>query len=329
MLVTLTHEHLDEPIGPYASHDAVVLHPAESVGAVLETFRSRPLGERIVYFYVVDDDDRMVGVVPTRRLLAGALDARIEDVMIRSVVTLRHDATAREALELMLARHLLALPLVDESGRFAGTVDVTLFTESLHDVTERPTPRDIFQLIGVHLTRGVTPWRAFTDRFPWLLSNIAGGLVAAFLASLFEPLLEAVIILALFIPVVLALAESVSIQSVSLTVQSLHGARVDWRFLVSALRSELAVAAMLGLAAGSVVASAAWAWKSDALVALAIGGSIALSMVTACLLGVLLPVSLRWLKRDPKVAAGPVVLALADTATLLFYFTLSGALLPR
>ncbi|MDO8835120.1 MAG: magnesium transporter, partial [Vicinamibacterales bacterium] len=222
-----------------------------------------------------------------------------------------------------------ALPLVDEDGRFSGTVDVTLFTDSLHDVTERQASRDVFQMIGVHLRRGANAWRAFADRFPWLLSNIAGGLVAAFLASLFEPLLDAVIVLALFIPVVLALAESVSIQSVGLTLQSLHGARIDWRFLGGALRNEFGVAIMLGLAAGTVVGIVAWAWKSDGLVALAIGGSIALSMLTACLLGVLLPVTLRWLKRDPKVAAGPVVLALADTATLLFYFTLSGALLTQ
>ncbi len=293
MLVTLTHEHLDEPIGPYASHDAVVLHPRESVGDVLTAFRVRPLGERIVYFYVVDDQDRLVGVVPTRRLLSGAPDVRVEDVMISTIVSLKQDATAREALELMLDRHLLALPIVDGDGRFSGTVDVTLFTDSLHDLTERQTSRDVFQMIGVHLTRGVSSWRAFADRFPWLLSNIAGGLVAAFLASLFEPLLDAVIVLALFIPVVLALAESVSIQSVGLTLQSLHGARIDWRFLGGALRNESGVALMLGLAAGTVVGLVAWAWKSDALVALAIGGSIALSMLTACLLGVLLPVTLR------------------------------------
>jgi magnesium transporter len=249
--------------------------------------------------------------------------------MIRTIVSLQQDATARQALELMLDRHLLALPLVDDDGRFSGTVDVTLFTDSLHDLTERQTSQDVFQMIGVHLTRGATSWRAFADRFPWLLSNIAGGLVAAFLASLFEPLLDAVIVLALFIPVVLALAESVSIQSVGLTLQSLHGARIDWPFLGGALRSEFGVALMLGLAAGAVVAFVAWVWKSNVLVALSIGGSIALSMLTACLLGVLLPVILRWLDRDPKVAAGPVVLALADTATLLFYFTLSGALLMR
>jgi magnesium transporter len=71
----------------------------------------------------------------------------------------------------------------------------------------------------------------------------------------------------------------------------------------------------------------AWAWKRHADVAAAIAASICLAIVTACLLGVLLPTLIRAFRGNPRIAAGPVVLALADVATLLFYFALSGAIL--
>ena len=86
-------------------------------------------------------------------------------------------------------------------------------------------------------------------------------------------------------------------------------------------------AALLGLACGGVVALAAWVWKGSTGVALATGAAIWASMVTACVIGVVLPTALRAMRRDPKVAAGPIVLAAADLATLMFYFNLSAALL--
>jgi len=134
-------------------------------------------------------------------------------------------------------------------------------------------------------------------------------------------------VLALFIPVVLALAESVSIQSLTLTLQRLHApASMRPRFM-AALLKEMVTAALLGLACGATVGFVAWVWKGGAPVALAIGSVIWVSMVSACALGVALPTALRAARRDPKVAAGPIVLASADLVTLLFYFNLSGLLL--
>jgi magnesium transporter len=80
-------------------------------------------------------------------------------------------------------------------------------------------------------------------------------------------------------------------------------------------------AALLGFACGALVAAIVWFWRSDARAALVIGGSIALSLVTACLFGLSVPSLLHWLKLDPKIAAGPVTLALADFFALVFYFT--------
>ncbi len=320
-------QHLDEPVFAHARRDFTPLSVDQTVSEALEYLRAQRLGERIVYFYVTDGQGRLCGVVPTRRLLMADPNARLDPLMVRDIVTLPARATVRETCEAFLRHRFLALPVVDADGRLHGTADVSLLTGEIADFAEQQSKDDIFQLIGVHVARALTPWRSFTDRFPWLLANISGGLLAAGLASLYEPLLNSVIVLALFIPVVLALAESVSIQSVSLTLQSLHGARIDWSFFGAAIWKELRTASMLGVASGALVGSLAWIWKANAVVALAIGTSILLAMMTACVLGVALPAALRALRRDPRIAAGPIVLALADLATLLFYFHVSGLLL--
>jgi len=107
----------------------------------------------------------------------------------------------------------------------------------------------------------------------------------------------------------------------SVTIQMLRSAPVTWGWFAAALRREFTTALLLGLSCGSVVAAIVWFWKSDLPSAGAIGGSIALSLVTASLFGLGVPSFLHRLKLDPKIAAGPITLALADICALVLYFT--------
>lgn len=319
--------HLNEPVVDYLRHDFTPLRLGQTVGEALSFLRSQQLGERLIYFYVIDHDGKLIGVLPTRRLLAADPHVAVESVMVPNVVTLPADATVREACDAFLHHRFLAFPVVDRDGRLLGIADVGLFTDEIADIAQRQSVDDIFQLIGVHVAETVTPWRSFKDRLPWLSFNVAGGLLAALLAGVYESLLDTAVVLALFIPVVLALAESVSIQSVTLTLQRLHAPVVTRQRFLTALRKELLTACLLGLACGATVGFVAWVWKGGPAVALAIGVVIWLSMMTACALGVALPTVLRAARRDPKVAAGPIVLASADLVTLLFYFNLAGLVL--
>jgi magnesium transporter len=116
-------------------------------------------------------------------------------------------------------------------------------------------------------------------------------------------------------------------QSMSITLQTLHTQRAGRMALARALRREFVTAVLLGLSCGSVVGCIAGMWKGRWALAATIGLGIALSVVTACLLGVLLPSVVRRFRADPKLASGPIVLATADVATLLFYFNLAGMIL--
>ncbi|MBK9119153.1 MAG: magnesium transporter [Phycisphaerales bacterium] len=288
------------------------------------------MGERVVYFYVVDATDKLVGVLPTRRLLMGEPEQRLDALMHKNVISLPQSATLLLACEFFVMHRLLAFPVVDPSGHMLGLVDVGLFTDEIFDLTERQSSDDVFQLIGVRLaqTRTIAPWESFRQRFPWLLCNVAGGTICALLSGLYTGQLDAalVVVLALFIPVVLALAESVSMQSMTLTLQALHEQKCDFRFILRATGREFLTALLLGTGTGALVGLVALVWHQQPWVALTIGSTILLSVATACVLGVLLPTAIRMLRGDPRIAAGPIVLATADVVTLVLYFSLAGLL---
>ena len=328
MTALVLDSQLDDLLFGCLRRDITPLVQHQTVGDALALIRSQGLGERIVYFYVVDDDERLVGVIPTRRLLTADPATPLDRLMVREVVTLPANATLRDASEAFVRHKLLALPVVDGDGRLRGVADVGLFAGDVSDALARQNAQDIFQMIGLRVARVASPWAGFRDRFPWLLSNIGGGLIAAVIAAEYESLLNRIIVLALFMPVVLALSESVSMQSVTLTLQSFRQTTVDWRLLRRGLWLEMRTAVLLGLASGAVIGGVAAVWQGQP----AVGGALALTvtsaMTIAAVFGVVLPSVLRAARRDPGIAAGPIVLALADFMTLLVYFNI-GAILLR
>ncbi|MFO7776120.1 MAG: magnesium transporter [Candidatus Hydrogenedentota bacterium] len=326
---TLTTDNLDDPVVNYVRKDFVALRHGLTVGEALQQLRRQELSEKILYLYTVDEDNVLVGVLPTRTLLLADLDVKLSNIMLSRVIKIPHTATVMVACECFLLHRLLAFPVVDAEDRIIGVVDVNLFTDEVLNMAERRSADDIFQLIGVRVAQAkrLSPLQNFRRRFPWLLANITGGIVCAILSGFYEGLLDAVVVLALFIPIVLALAESVSMQSMTLTLQRLHGEGANRRSFFVALGREFLTAILLGIAAGGVVGLVTFAWRGELTVSVVVGASIGLSMITACLLGVALPTALRAFKVDPRVAAGPMVLSATDILTLLFYFNLAGIIL--
>jgi magnesium transporter len=321
--------HLDEPITRHMRQHFSRLLVNETVGQALEAIRRQPPEGRVIYFYVVDNDNHLLGVIPTRRLLLNPLDRKVADIMVREVITISEQATVLDACVCFTMHRLLAFPVVDEARRIVGVVDVELYTTELSDLDRSERNDYLFQLVGVHLAESQqsSPLISFRSRFPWLLCNIAGGILAAFLAGVFEAELQRTVALAMFIPVVLALAESVSIQSVSLALRVLHGQAPTWASMLGKLRSEVAIGLLLGVASGALVAMVALVWLGHATVGLCLLGGIGGGVAVAAVFGVALPNLLHRLELDPQVAAGPIALAGSDMLTLLIYFNLARWLL--
>jgi magnesium transporter len=321
--------NLDEPIGRHLRREFTRLQGNQTVGEALDWLRANPPSDRILYFYVLDDEGRLTGCVPTRRLVLSPVQSRISDIMVREVVALPEQATVLEACEFFIQYRFLALPVVDAQKRMIGVVDVELYTDELDSIGNAERREALFQQIGVHVAGAEqqSPLGAFRRRFPWLGCNLAGGILAAFLSGLFQETLEAVVALALFIPVVLNLAESVSSQSVSLTLHLLQGHRPTWKSIPRQLLGETATGLLLGAGCGLIVGLVALVWLDHGRVALALFGGISGGVMLSAVLGLMVPLVLRLLRLDPRVAAGPIVLAGADILTILLYLNLARWLL--
>ncbi len=324
-------DHLLQPITSVAGSAFASLRQDQTVAEALQLVREKgqDWGERAVYFYVVDGEERLVGVLPTRRLLTADPSQELSRVMIAKVLSLPDSATVLDGCEAFVLHKLLAFPVLDGERRIVGVVDVALLADEAFDLAERDETNALFESIGVRIAqvRDAGPWRAFTFRFPWLLATIASGTVCAFLVGGFEATLAQSLILAFFLTLVLGLGESVAVQSMAVAIQSLRSVAPSIGWYARRLAREGATALLLGASCGLIVGLIAWFWRATAWEGFVIGGSIVLSLGMACFLGLSVPALLHSLKWDPKVAAGPLTLAVTDVCTLLFYFGLASMLL--
>ncbi|MDD5348603.1 MAG: magnesium transporter [Chthoniobacteraceae bacterium] len=322
-------QRFQEPVTNHIRKDYGLLREDWTVHETIEHLRTLNIGERIIYFYVSGENDRLVGVVPTRKLLMSAADQKLGEIMSRRVVAIPKTATVFDACEFFVLHKFFALPVVDEQRRLLGVVDINLVTEEVLEGTETPELQDVFEVLGFHMAavRNAGPFKAVRFRFPWLVATILSGTVCAFITGEFEATLQRLLVLAFFLPLVFGLAESVSMQSMTLFIQSLRVNPPSRAWYFGAVRREATTATLLGLVCGLVVGLIVWAWHGQAGAAAAIGVSVLLSFETACFLGLSIPSLLHALKLDPKIAAGPVTLALTDIATLLFYFGVAAIVL--
>ena len=324
-----TPDHLHKSVTEVARKDVSVLRQSMTVQEALNAIRQRGVGEKIVYFYAVDENDRLSGVLPTRRLLTAAPQERLADIMISRVVAVPDTASVLEACEAFVLHKFLAFPVVDKERKVVGIVDVGLLRDEVFELAEGERLDEVFESMGFHISqvKDASPFRAFRFRFPWLLATIGSGTVCAILASAFELTLAKSLVLAFFLTMVLGLGESVGIQSMTVTIQALHAMKPTLAWYARAFRREAGTAALLGCACGGVVALIVWAWHGAAMAAFSIGTSILLTLCAACFFGLSVPAFLHALRLDPKIAAGPVTLAFTDIFTLLFYFGLASWLL--
>jgi magnesium transporter len=296
------------------------------LGEALDEIRLKVAQDIISYFYVEDLEGRLSGVIPVRRLLTSPLDDQLKLHMIRDLHTLQESDTVLDACEAFAMHKLLAFPVVDPARRLVGVVDIKAFTEEIFEVNEHERMEELFEAIGFRISQvqGAGAFTAWRFRFPWMLATIASGMACAFLAGAFQHTLAASLTLAFFMTLVLGLGESLSIQTMTMTVQELRMRKPNGRWFARALRREVATASLLGAASGGLASLIAWLWLGEWATTLVLGLGILLAMLMATAIGLGIPTLLHAFRMDPKIAAGPVTLALTDLSTLLIYFSLAG-----
>jgi magnesium transporter len=314
----------NKPLREFISPVRTTIHIDQTIEEALSFLREKHIDEEIIYIYVVDDKRKLLGVVPTRRLLLSEPDSPIISVMDTSLVRLNCNQTLQEAMEYLESHRLLALPVVDDKDHLLGVIHVGHYLEEKFDVANSRRRTDIFQLIGMVVEEGkkAGAWAGYRSRMPWIFCNMFGGFACAVISRVFEVVLAKVLILAMFIPLLLTLSESISMQSMTQSMQLLKRPTRKMRYIFQCLIREWQTVSMLAVSSGLLVGIVSLFWGDGLLPALTISFGIMVSVVITASIGSVIPLILHAQKWDPRVAAGPVVLMFADVLTTLFYLAL-------
>lgn len=309
--------------------DIMALPEDYLVCQALEYIRTTPNKPRILYFYVVDQEQRLKGVVSARILLTADLNDSLGKIANHKVQSISQEANLEDTLNNFMTHRYLAIPVVDEDKRLVGVVDVSSYADNFSEMMEQNKADEVFETIGYRLSqiKGASPFKAFRYRFPWLIASIAGGLMCAVMTSRFENVLAAALVLSFFLTLVLGLGESVSMQSMTVTIQALRSKPPSLKWFLKEISREFGTALLLGLACGIVVGGTVFLWQKQLPAALVIGSSLVLTLITANLVGLIIPTVLHALHLDPKIASGPLALTISDLFTIFIYFGMAGMVL--
>ncbi len=302
-----------------------VVHEEDSIEKALTSLRRKKVADKIIYFYVTDEEGHLKGVLSTRALLLQDPKTKVSSVMEKSVVRIQESQNLEQAMGLLSQHRLLALPVVDENQKLQGVIDVQLYLEENIDILQSQRNLELFQILGMTLEEGIyrSPWKGYTKRMPWIFCNMIGGLACAVISHVFELVLGRVLILAMFIPLVLSLSESISMQSMTQSFQILRKQNLSLKRLLSRVFSEMRTAALMAVTSGLLIGVVSLLWQSGWRTSATIAVGIMTSILLSAMIGASIPLLLHAKKLDPKVASGPVVLTLADVVTTTLYLTLA------
>jgi magnesium transporter len=292
---------------------AEALDRVRRVGRTAETIYALP---------VTDDSRRLVGALGLRDLVLAPPDAIVGDLMDRDVYSASADADQEEVARLIRDADLLALPIVDAEGRLVGVVTVddameVLEEEDTEDLARtggsEPLDRPYLAASSLQLAR---------SRVVWLLVFIAAGAITVNVLHLFEAQIEAVVALALFVPMVIGTAGSTGAQSAVTVTRAIAVGEVRLADVAAVIGREGAVGLVLGAMLG-VLAFAPVALLFDRSIATVVSITLLFACGYAALVGSVLPLVAKRVGVDPAVMSVPLITALVDAGGLLLYFVVA------
>lgn len=313
-----------ETAGGIMTTDFVALNAEINAEQAIHLLRQRVKPGPIHYVYVVDNEQRLLGVLMLKKLLVSEPDIRLKDIMNEDIVSVKASLDQEEVARLVSKYDLLAIPVVDEQNHLIGVVTV----DDIIDVLKEEATEDIFKLGGTddeELSKKST-FNVSRVRLPWLVVTLFEGIICATLIRFFQFTLERTIALAFFIPVIMGMGGNIGIQSSTIVVRGLATGRINLSQIGKVLFREIRVGLIMGLVCGSVVALIAYLLEKSLLLGMVVGISMFIAIIVAATMGSLIPLIFKRLKIDPAVASGPFITSSNDIVGILIYFSLANLL---
>ena len=308
--------------------------PDMTVKEVLDYIRNRADEDNIdlYYVYVTDKQDHLLGVVSLKNLLTSSFRTKIEDLMNSDIVKLHIDDYRDAISEVFMKYQFDSLPVVDHYNHLRGIVT----WDDIQDAVEEETTEEIYASSGISTESidedEILEGSIFTSiraRTPWLFVTLIGELIAVNVANCYGKTLQALPIIAIFMPLLAGLAGNIGTQSITLIVRGLSTGQLTLGSTIRHIVRESVIGFLIGALFGAVVMFFTWGWQHNVELGLIVGIAMTINMSLATLIGTLTPFAMKKMNIDPAVASGPVIATAIDVLGLAVYFTLASVFLLK
>jgi magnesium transporter len=311
----------EDTAGGLMALEYVAVNANATVQEAIEMLRKkREEVENLFSIFVVDDFERLSGIVSLKDLVLEPPDRRIKDIMNPEIIWVNVSTDQEQVAQLFRKYDLVSVPVVDDHHRLVGRIT----HDDILDVIEEEADEDMSLMAGVmhQEIAEESPMRISRARLPWLIVGLFGGVLAAIVINQFETSLEKVIALTFFFPVIMAMGGNTGTQAATVAVRGLATGDISVMHLGRRILLEAKVAFFNGLVCAAILGIVVTIWVGD----IRLGGVVALSMVLITmysgLVGAAVPLALRRLNIDPALATGPFVTTSNDIISLFIYLLL-------
>lgn len=315
----------EDSAGGLMGTEMIVVNENWSMPKCLEEMRKQAEEmDEIYYVYVVDDDERLKGVLPLKKMITNPSVSKIRHVMKQEPISVRESDSIEEVAQTIEKYDLVALPVVDSIGRLVGRITIDDVMDEIREQHERE-----YQLAS-GISQDVESSDNVVDqtaaRLPWLLIGMLGGLANSFILGGFEGNLAANPKMALFIPLIGGTGGNVGIQSSAIIVQGLANNSLKPEQALTQVGKESVVALINASIISIVVFAFNYFILGDPIVTVSVSLSLFAVVIFASLFGTLVPMTLERLNIDPALATGPFITITNDIIGMLIYMLITSTL---
>ena len=313
--------YAEDTAGGIMALEFVAIRADAKVMDAVETIREkREEVENLYYLWVVDDFERLAGLISLKDLLLESPDRKVSDIMNPEVISVHTNTDQEEVVRLVKKYDLVSIPVVDEQHRLVGRIT----HDDIIDVIEEEVDEDISLMAGV-ITQEIaeeSPLKISRARLPWLIVGLLGGILAAAVISQFESSLERILALSFFFPVVMAMGGNTGTQAATVAVRGLATGDISLVNIEKRLWVEMKVALVNGVICGILLGLIVGFWLSDYWLGAVVATALILIILNSGFIGAAVPLVLKRLNIDPAIATGPFVTTSNDILSLLIYLGL-------
>jgi magnesium transporter len=290
----------------------------------LKEMRKQADNVKTVYtIYVVDDNNKLLGLMSLRRLLVTERATAIKDIMFTDIISVKATEENEDVSNIMQKYDLVVLPVVDDSARLLGRITI----DDVMDVAKEEAEKDYQMASGISedVESSDSIWELTRARIPWLLIGMLGGLFGAKIIGIFD--LERNFELAFFIPLIAAMGGNVGIQSAAIVVQGLANDSLKMENMFQKLLKELGIGLLNGIICSLIILGATFLLGYSIELSITVSVSLLAVIVFAALFGTFIPLTLKKYNIDPALATGPFITTVNDVLGLFIYFMIGQAIL--